>query len=371
MKKTIVAIVVGVLLAMPVQAAEFNKNLRFGMKDPDVLKLQEFLTDEELYTGPITGNFFSLTLRAVKAFQIREKLVASGYFNAITRTRANTLLDKKLEDQNADIIADSEAPQVKDNSIPADILALLQKRNSDADIQAKLLADKLAEQNRLLQDQVTKQQTQNDLLQKQLQNQDELNKKQEETNKKTEETLKKIAENTAPPPPAPIIIPPKPESKPEVLVNRPEKGWGAWDFTTKDDSFLIEALVVSTDNKEWRSKIGGDIIYIDKDNESNTKIVKGFNFINCPNLEYYFTSVANKSFPYICPGKEYYGATFNDAPIMGYGAIATDWMNRKTNFHYVIEKNQTYRIYVGPPIKLDYIKLVGQETGKIVEFTNL
>ncbi len=74
-------------------AGGFDRDLEFGMQNnSDVIKLQELLTDEGLYSGPISGNFFSLTLKAVKKFQAREKIKASGYFGLKTRTRANAIL---------------------------------------------------------------------------------------------------------------------------------------------------------------------------------------------------------------------------------------------------------------------------------------
>ena len=77
-----------------VLAEGFDRDLQFGMQNnSDVIKLQELLTDEGLYSGPISGNFFSLTLKAVKKFQTREGIKpASGYFGLKTRTRANTIL---------------------------------------------------------------------------------------------------------------------------------------------------------------------------------------------------------------------------------------------------------------------------------------
>jgi len=81
---------------------QFNRDLSFGsQQDSDVTKLQEFLSDEGLYSGPITGNFFSLTLKAVKAFQTREGITpAAGYFGPKTRTRASELLGTQAQSSN-------------------------------------------------------------------------------------------------------------------------------------------------------------------------------------------------------------------------------------------------------------------------------
>ena len=89
-----IALLVGLLLPSFV-LANFDRNLAYGLRnDRDVSELQEFLTSEGLYSGPVSGNFYSLTLRAVKAFQVREGIApASGYFGPLTRAKANNLLD--------------------------------------------------------------------------------------------------------------------------------------------------------------------------------------------------------------------------------------------------------------------------------------
>lgn len=84
-----------VLLVLPflVLAAGFERDLYFGLRnDPDVASLQSFLQDQGLYSGPVNGNFFSLTLGAVKKFQQQEKIEpVLGFFGQKTRMRANTL----------------------------------------------------------------------------------------------------------------------------------------------------------------------------------------------------------------------------------------------------------------------------------------
>ena len=74
-------------------AVTFDHDLMFGMRqDAEVMRLQEFLRDTAVYSGPITGNFFSLTLAAVQAFQKREGISpAVGYVGSITRARINGL----------------------------------------------------------------------------------------------------------------------------------------------------------------------------------------------------------------------------------------------------------------------------------------
>lgn len=74
-----------------VHAQVFTGNLYFGLKNnAQVSELQEFLTAQGLYSGPITGNFYSLTLNAVKAFQTKQGISpAAGYFGSLTVAAAN------------------------------------------------------------------------------------------------------------------------------------------------------------------------------------------------------------------------------------------------------------------------------------------
>lgn len=75
-------------------AAGFERDLYYGVSnDADVTRLQEFLKSEGVYSGPVTGNFFSLTREGVKRFQEREGIIPTlGYFGPKTRGRANEIL---------------------------------------------------------------------------------------------------------------------------------------------------------------------------------------------------------------------------------------------------------------------------------------
>lgn len=91
MKYTTIALAV---FALPVlaSAATFNSNLYYGLSGNDVRALQEFLTVQGDYAGPITGNFYSLTLQGVKNFQTRNRIEpVSGYFGVLSRGVANTI----------------------------------------------------------------------------------------------------------------------------------------------------------------------------------------------------------------------------------------------------------------------------------------
>lgn len=83
----------GLLILLPsIAFASFDADLHYGSTGPAVAALQEFLIDQGMLKGQATGNFFSLTLKAVKAFQKAEGISqASGYFGPTTRNVANDI----------------------------------------------------------------------------------------------------------------------------------------------------------------------------------------------------------------------------------------------------------------------------------------
>ena len=118
-------------------AQTFDRDLYFGMRgDDEVSKLQEFLTDQDFYTGPITGNFFSLTLSAVKKFQAARGIApVSGYFGPKTRTKVNESL------VSAGI---SQSSVITEEGTPTPVSVVLPRTNDD-------IVSSLLEQIKLLQ----------------------------------------------------------------------------------------------------------------------------------------------------------------------------------------------------------------------------
>lgn len=81
-----------------VSSGEFNRDLYFGLRrDPDVMRLQDFLRKQAFFTYPeSTGNFFTITLEAVAAFQRAHGIrPAAGYFGPLTRAKANQISSAK------------------------------------------------------------------------------------------------------------------------------------------------------------------------------------------------------------------------------------------------------------------------------------
>ncbi len=101
MKKLIIGLI---LFAVPFSAfASFDSNLSYGSKGEDVTALQEFLTDQGVYTGPVTGNFYSLTLAAVKIFQTKQSITpVSGFVGPITRGVINQIILVQAPDTEGD-----------------------------------------------------------------------------------------------------------------------------------------------------------------------------------------------------------------------------------------------------------------------------
>lgn len=94
---TAVFVVCGfVLFAGTAQAStanfEFTRNLGVGMQGEDVIHLQELLEQQGLYNGPVSGSFDSSMLDAVRAFQSKYGIPATGYIGSLTIARLNDLI---------------------------------------------------------------------------------------------------------------------------------------------------------------------------------------------------------------------------------------------------------------------------------------
>lgn len=88
-------LILALLLAPMVAGARFDRNLYYGLRnDADVVRLQDFLRQSGFSSYPVsTGNFFTITLQAVKNFQQARGISATGYFGPRSRESANSMLD--------------------------------------------------------------------------------------------------------------------------------------------------------------------------------------------------------------------------------------------------------------------------------------
>lgn len=108
-----------VLLFVPfITQASFDVNIKYGTKGSDnVREIQEFLTGEGVYSGPITGNFYALTLKGIKTFQAREGIKADGYWGPATRSRANELLKNEIGEGEENAFLTSENLPTSSNEV--------------------------------------------------------------------------------------------------------------------------------------------------------------------------------------------------------------------------------------------------------------
>jgi hypothetical protein len=149
MKKLI--ILISLLLALPVNAS-FDHNLYYGMQNnSEVTELQEFLTVEKLYSGPVTGSFYSLTLQGVKSFQEREGITPfSGYFGPKTRGAANSILSEIIGEEGEEVIATTTTQSTLNDlllSLQGQVSVLMQQLEElkSIKIMQKEQSDKLGE----------------------------------------------------------------------------------------------------------------------------------------------------------------------------------------------------------------------------------
>lgn len=116
----------------------FEQDLYFGIRNgSEVSNLQEFLQKQGVYSGPVNGNFFSLTREGVKKFQERENISpALGYFGSKTRATANRILTGSDEvKKKADLIASLQV-QIK---VLTDQLQQLQQQQQQKEEEEKLI----------------------------------------------------------------------------------------------------------------------------------------------------------------------------------------------------------------------------------------
>jgi|GEM_PF-4361522 len=176
--------------------AQFSKDLYYGVRgDAEVQALQEFLADQGHYTGAASGNFFSLTLSAVKKFQVANNISpTSGYFGPKTRAKANQILE----------VAGVSADSVKnEDNAPVSASVVVPKTAND-------IVASLASQIALLQQQLATLQKNQDALQQQNQSLQTIQQQQAAQTQQIAQqtkTLQQIQTNTTSPAPTPVTAP--------------------------------------------------------------------------------------------------------------------------------------------------------------------
>lgn len=116
--KKITTILLPLLMVTSVFAdSAFTMNLKYGSRGQYVVEMQEFLIDQGFLTGSPTGNFYAMTLKAVKAFQSKNGLSVSGFFGPLSRQKANELTDLTKSDEEA-----KDSPVVENATKPTPVI---------------------------------------------------------------------------------------------------------------------------------------------------------------------------------------------------------------------------------------------------------
>lgn len=93
--------------------ASIDTNLKYGAHGQEVTELQEFLISKGFLSGQATGNFFSLTQKAVIAYQTSISVPSTGFVGLLTRAKINEDLlstntfSNRAEITNTNIVATS------------------------------------------------------------------------------------------------------------------------------------------------------------------------------------------------------------------------------------------------------------------------
>lgn len=126
-------------LISPVSAANlFQKDLRYGMsRNNEVKRLQQYLKEEKLYVGPLSGNYYSLTRSAVIKLQKKYNLKQDGNFTKVTRDKINELILAKEKTEQLTNNTQSEEQQLAE-SIAA--LKLYELTKTQEQVQPTVLA---------------------------------------------------------------------------------------------------------------------------------------------------------------------------------------------------------------------------------------
>jgi peptidoglycan hydrolase-like protein with peptidoglycan-binding domain len=176
------------IFSVPLLAtASIDANLKYGARGSEVIELQEFLIAKGFLSGPASGNFFSLTRKAVIAYQQSVGLPASGFVGPMTRNAINQeLAAADTTSASAEVAETGSTTQPTNNS------------------QVEVLKQQVA----LLMEQLKAQTTlQTSMLQQQQQTQTTL--------QQTQQSIQQIQQNTTPPPPPPVA----PATKKEIVFS--------------------------------------------------------------------------------------------------------------------------------------------------------
>lgn len=123
--------------------ASIDSSLSYGSKGAEVTELQEYLIANNYFQGQATGNFYSLTLKAVKAFQSDHNLPSTGYVGILTRGVINADLADNLASSTDEAVQETGTSTPNQNpdamkAAQAQSAVLSAQLQAQLDTQAKL-----------------------------------------------------------------------------------------------------------------------------------------------------------------------------------------------------------------------------------------
>lgn len=90
-------IILMMLICLPIFAhAEIKSDLKTGSKGSEVIELQNFLINKGFLNGEASGNYFSLTRKAVISFQLANGIRGTGLVGPMTRNKINNEAGKSV-----------------------------------------------------------------------------------------------------------------------------------------------------------------------------------------------------------------------------------------------------------------------------------
>jgi len=206
MKRVLTLLAISAMALPAISAAAIDTNLKYGARGTEVSELQEFLIDKGFLSGTATGNFYSLTLKAVIAYQTSVGLPVTGFVGPMTRNVINQQLAGAVSTQAEVTETGTTTPPLAESPID-----LLKKQIALLMQQMQVIQGQATTQNQILQNQQAQQAAQNQQAQQ------------------TQQQLAQIGTNTTPP--AKPVSAPNPVEKP------------AWKITLEPISYLAPVKV--------------------------------------------------------------------------------------------------------------------------------
>ncbi len=110
--------VLAIVSTLSLASASIDISLKQGMRGQEVTELQQFLNEKGFLVSSSSGFFGTLTLKAVKAYQLSVGLPTSGFVGLMTRTKIN----ESFKVDVPTVVASSTVEDVKATSTPVEIV---------------------------------------------------------------------------------------------------------------------------------------------------------------------------------------------------------------------------------------------------------